>query len=405
MLRGSGQPPPPNKHLLISYYRLIFVLVFAIIVAMHALSEHDRSREANGFGQITPSKFMAERFGARFSLGIKPYDALNEYAAARGISPNVAFGVYNYARHWNLDRKDKLGHTIEFMDALHTTMDETEFFKSRSFNYISEDDMPGAFEQALGNARFMIGLTGTDLFRREGTDGRAEVYKAPINGSDFVLSCKGGAGAGTFSLDFAIGLDKGRGITNTSGELWRTGIDSETDRSSDGRTVRIIRTGSAVKYDPGKTERFAEFKKDFKITPPRALTFLTLYLAHSLGAERVKALTTLGGVRLSSLARSKNPYDYSKLFESTGFREMGENENWLTISNFQEDFYNAIATTAEDQNGLRTYEATGMHEVLEAFKNMTGPDGKPFPVELRFDEGKTETEKVLVAFKKIHGWR
>ncbi|HUQ85795.1 MAG TPA: hypothetical protein VM077_05720 [Candidatus Limnocylindrales bacterium] len=370
---------------------------------MLPISEHDRSREANRFRTTNPTSFMEEKFGGRKSLGMKPHDALILYASDRGISPNVAFGVYNYARHWNLDRKDHLGATVQFMDDLYTLTGKPDFFKSRSFNYISEDEMTRAYQQALGNADFMIKQVGMGLFTREDESARSIVYRAPINGTDFILSCKGGAGAGTFSLDFAIGVDKGRAATNTSGELWRTGIDTEGTEDEKGKAVRIIRTGSAVKFDPGKTEKFAEFKKVFKITPPRALAFLTLYLAHSLGAEKVKALSTTGAINLSSLRRSKNPYDYSQLFESVGF-EPGA-ENWHTIPNFQDSFYSTIETKPDNPNGLRSYETTGMHEVLEAFQNLRGSDGKPFPIKMGFDEGMPATERVLAVFKTIHGWR
>lgn len=356
---------------------------------------------------LTPARFIESNAAYQKTIGMRPLDAMTMYAQAQGISPDLALGVYQFAVRWNLARLTQLAPTLQFLDDLHEIAGSSGIFKSKSFNYLS--DKPTAtetFSDALGNARYMIGLVGPEVFGREGPR-RSTAFRAPIANSDFFLSCKGGSGAGAFSLDFAIGIDKGQEHTSTAGELWRTGIDTEDTDEGPGKTVRIIRTGSGVKKDLLKMEKFLEFRRKFKTSPPRALAFLALYFAHSLGAEHLKALSTQGALKLSSLSRSKDPYDYSQLFEGVGFSEDGENKNWLSITNLQENFHDAIRTTpGGDQNGLRSYEASGIHEVLDAFENLRGPDGNPFPVKLMLEaQDKSETERVLATFSDIHGWR
>ncbi len=367
--------------------------------------EHGGSDVGQMDPPLTATSFIEDRYRSRPFSGRRLYDVLGLYGAARGISPNVVFGVYNYARLRDVVGNDRLGKVLQFIDDLHELTGTPDFFKSRSFNYIFEgEEMAEVFNQALSNARFMVELAGVRFFAREHGK-RGIIFKAPIADSDFFLSLKGGSGAGTFSMDFAIGVDKGQKALSTLGELWRTGVDTEIPEDGQGRIVRIIRTGTGViRNDPLKTEKFKEFRKRFKITPQRALAFLALYFAYSLGAEGIKALSTNGAKRLSSLGRSANPYDYSQLFKGVGFVE-GENPHWLYVPDLPENFYFTLETTPENQNGLRAYEASGMHKVLEGFQSLQGPEGEECPIRLQFVETPEEMERVLAAFRNIHGWQ
>ncbi len=370
---------------------------------MSTVHEIDRSQDITP-PELTPEGFILENSRTRRNRGMRLFDGLNIYGERKGISPNLIFGVYNYARRWNLHTSPLGEPALKLLDDLHEVTDLPDFFKSRSFNYISEEEDPViAFSRASHNARYLISLVGQDFFASKDKE-RATIFKAPIADTKFFLSCKGGSGAGTFSLDFAIGIDWGQPFNKTSGELWRTGIDTETEDSAGSLATRIIRTGSAVKKDVDKIKGYSEFRKKFKISPQRCLAFLAMYVAHSLGAHELRALSTPGALRLSSLAKSKEAYDYSQLFEGVGFA-VGDNENWLEVPDLQNDFYRALETTPDNMNGLRRHEARGMHHILESFENLRGPDDQAFPIDLRFDEGKEETEKVLVAFGNIHGWR
>lgn len=354
--------------------------------------------------ELTPEGFIMENSRTRRGRGISLYEGLNIYGERNGISPNLIFGVYHYAKRWNLQTAPIGEPALRLLDDLHQVTDLPDFFKSRSFNYISEEEDPAvAFSRATHNARYLIGLVGQDFFASKDKE-RATIFKAPIADTNFFLSCKGGSGAGTFSLDFAIGIDWGQPFILPSGELWRTGIDTETEQPAGAFTTRIIRTGSGVKKDIDKIKAYPEFRKKFKISPQRALAFLSMYVAHSLGADELRALSTQGALRLSSLSRSKDPYDYTNLFSEIGLQE-GENPNWLSVPDLQTNFYPTIETSPDNQNGLRAHETRGMHHILEAFQGLRDSDGNDLPIKLRIDESREEIEKVLITFEKIHGWR
>ena len=370
---------------------------------MSSLAELDRPEHGTS-SVLTPAGFIEENSRTRRGRGMRLHEGLNIYGERKGISPNLIFGVYNYARRWNLHTPPLDEPALRLLDNLHEVTDLPDFFKSRSFNYISEEEDPAiAFSQALNNARYFVDLVGQDFFATKDEE-RATIFKAPIADTNFFLSCKGGSGAGTFSLDFAIGIDWGQPFIKPSGELWRTGIDTETVGSDETLTTRIIRTGSAVKNDVDKKKGYPEFRNKFKISPQRALAFLSMYVSRNLGAGRIDALTTEGAIALSTLGRSKTPYNYTNLFEGVGF-DHSDNPSWLSVSDLQENFYPTLETTPENQNGLRSHEANGMDKVLEAFKDLHGPDGQPFPIKLRVDEGIEETEKALAAFGNIYQWR
>lgn len=370
---------------------------------MSNLSELDHSQDAIP-PELTPEGFIMENSRTRRGRGMRLYEGLNIYGERKGVSPNLIFGIYQYAKRWNLHTPPLDVPALRLLDDLTKITGLPDFFKSRSFNYISEEKDPTiAFSQATDNARRLVGLVGQDFFAIKDKE-RATIFKAPIADTNFFLSCKGGSGAGTFSLDFAIGVDWGQPFILPSGELWRTGIDTETEQSAGAFTTRIIRTGSGVKKDIDKIKAYPEFRKKFKISPQRALAFLSMYVAHSLGTKDLKALSTEGALKLSTLARSKDPYDYTTLFSETGFQE-GENPNWLFVPDLQTNFYPTIETSPDNQRGLRAHETRGMHHVLEAFQNLADSNGNPLPIKLRNDESMEETERVLITFEKIHGWR
>lgn len=374
---------------------------------MVANAEREHSGQEGPKPTLTPDVFMAQRFGdPRPHFAGRLEDILNEYGVAREISPNLTFGIYKFVKKWNVQSKTGLSELLNFTDGIHKAAGNTDFYKSNSFNYISDKKtLPEVLDDALDNARTMAGIVGPEFFARDG-EKRATLFKTPIADTDFVLTCKGGAGAGTFSWDFAIGIDRDRDPLDTAGELWRIGLDTEKAENSEGRSMRIIRTGSGVRQqDPLKAEKLKEFKKKFKIAPSRALTFLSLYLAHSLGAENVKALTTEGAKNLSSLSNSKAPFDYSRLFIDAGFEEK-LNPNWFIIPNLAENFYSTLTTTSNQGHGLRGYEARGMHEIWLAFQNLQNQDGVSFPIKLEQDEVGEKSEKIIKTFRDIHsGWK
>jgi hypothetical protein len=151
------------------------------------------------------------------------------------IPKNICTGIARYFIEKNLYRSpEDLITAIQFIIEICGITNEQTFFKS--------NNPQSAFSQGSENAQFMISLMGMDFFLPSSQDPlvRKNLMLAELPGTDLYLSCKGGSGAGTFSLDFAIGVLKDN-KTKVGGELWRTGID--TEKTLDGRNVRIIRTG------------------------------------------------------------------------------------------------------------------------------------------------------------------
>lgn len=294
------------------------------------------------------------------------YKAIKACATYRGIQPDVAVGTNTFLQTKFLQEEFKLAQIVAFMVTLSELTDGINFYKSRSLNYLSESNDVGlVLDQTLENARFMTNLFGLDFFSRNCRfpERRKTFFRALIPDSDFYLTAKGGSGAGTFSVDLALAIAKGQDYTINTGEIWRTGFD--TEHLPDGkRGVRIIRTGTAVKHDPLKTAQFEEFKRSFKTSPARALTFILLYYAQKLHPDRLIAITTQGARRLSSLRKSRHSYDYTHLFQEIGFAGQ-EDESWLELA---------------DLANPRKKERAGFERLTEALHNLRDADGRTLPL-------------------------
>lgn len=334
--------------------------------------------------ELLPSQSLNEIVDLRSVLNVRQkdrfisrdrlYPVLEGYIAKLGIHPDVNFGINSFLKNKFPNPFFDLAPILEFAAALTVLTGGRNFFKSRSFNYISDNqDVGQVLHQALGNAQFMVGVFGTDFFSRNERSPlkRKTFFKAQIPDSNFYLSVKGGSGAGTFSVDFAIGVHKEHNWENTLGEIWRTGIDTET--LADGkRGVRIIRTGGGVRHESAKEAKFEEFKDHFKMPPARALSLMVVNYAQTVDPGRISALSTLGARTLSTLPNTPHSYDYSRLFRHLGFIEE-ENGLWLEKPADQLIYWL--------QPGRR--EKAGYERIQTAVGNLRDFAGEQFPAVLK----------------------
>lgn len=292
--------------------------------------------------------------------------AITHYGSALQLPTDARLGYTHYLINTFPDNHFNPRTLFEFLQSMIDITSGVNFHKSRSFNYLpTSDDVGEVLDQAAKNARFMVDVFGMGFFTRrsEFSTERATLFRSIIPDSNFYLSAKGGSGAGTFSVDFALGIEKGRGFDNTSGELWRGGFD--TEKLADGGVgARIIRTGNGVKFDSVKASKFDEFKSTFKISPARALTFVLLQCIGFLDPAKVSALTTEGAKTISSLPSKSTAYNYTALFREFGF-ESQASALWMELV---------------DKKSPRKREIPGMGRIFEAVESLVDSSGQPFPL-------------------------
>lgn len=282
-----------------------------------------------------------------------------------------------------------------------------DYFKSNSFKYmIDSQNFDEVAYQILMNMSFLIEVFGMDFFARslERSKNRKMFYQVPIEGTGCYLSCKGGSGAGTFSVDFAIGIDKGQS-KYISGELWRLGFDTYMEPGG-ARVGRIIKSGSGVSkkkdgYDE-KSEAFHSFLKETGILPQRALGFLTLYVMQDLGlnAARSVALETARNKKMSLNPGAGINFDYDKYACGLGFQD-GSEDGWHQVDDLQAGgLYRALVSRGRADAGLKRQEVEGLDRVLSAF---FGLGEKGCPLTICSLETRQELELAVLAAREISG--
>lgn len=321
------------------------------------------------------------------------------------VQSRVAFGLVKYFQAkgvtYNLDQFG------DFLSKVGGITGNVDYFKSNFFRYlIDSTDYDEVNFQMLENMKFWVELFGIDFFARSARspDARKTFYRAPIPDSGCVLTCKGGSGMGTFSMDLAI-ADEAGDSRKISGELWRLGIDSDFDRATGERSLRIIRTGSGVSSDEGvydsKRQVFRNFVRRMNILPQRALGFLALYLAHDLGVQKMKHLS-LPGVRDKHLIL--NPasgvnFDYDRAAESLGFNVDGR--LWHEIDDIGgKGMYDALVSPGKAGSGMKRHELEAMEPVIAAFREIER-QGSPLRVCSR--DTREELANAINAFGYISG--
>ena len=353
--------------------------------------------------------------GERYLTQEQFLTVINENSNGFSLPPqNVVRGICSYLIQKNLisigDITAEVRQVISFLETLNQMTKGNDFYKANALKYIYEgNNLEEVLQQILDNTNFWIDRFGVDFFTRYSprSKERKSLMIADID-DDFYLSMKPGNGVGTFALDFAIGL-KGRDFAQNvpSKEIWRTGID--TQKTGSQTSMRIIRTGGALKKANGnyeqKSEMYATFKKRYGVSPQRALAFLSMYIGKDLGVDEVKAITLEGArqKRLSLVGSSRINFDYTQLFKSVGFDET-QNPNWLSIGNPDNGFYPALETSPTESNGLRAYETTGMDNILNAFRELRDVfnSEQKNPLTVCANQTRNEIEQAMNTFRTIH---
>jgi hypothetical protein len=294
------------------------------------------------------------------------------------LNPNINGGLKVYFRSAvkSLGGSVSLETARQLISGVADYESELPLFSAQPIRYVPVAEIPeeglrrtaeSSVLAATDNMNYMLGRFGRLAFAADRYDKRktrAATWVAPID-EDFHLHLRGASGAGTFSIDFGLGVVDSNNASQMPvyKELWRTGID--TVSVDDRIGARFIRTGSGVKpNDPFKTVAFEEFRKRHKIMPQRLLGVLGLYFMRELEPAYALALNTEGARRYSTLGQSKGGCDYDGIFRNIGF-EPTSDQYWLSIPNFEEGFYNAIIAAR-----IRAREEPALNMATEALKNM-----------------------------------
>jgi len=310
--------------------------------------------------QVEPGSLLSnpQALALQVNTGLKEFMArtVNEFPG--NIPLEAARALVSEIAHYEIDRP---------------------LYSVHPFRYVPVPELPEAgYERtaestvtsALENARYMRERFGDVTFASQGPNQRRlrEVtWFAPVD-RDYHLNIRGGSGAGTFSIDFGLGvIDYNKKVPKYK-ELWRTGID--TAISGDALAARFIRTGTAIKEgrESFKGQSFDRFYKQHGILPQRLLGLVGLYFMRELEPDHAFALTTEGARRFSSLKHSKGGCDYTKIFGSLGFQAIGD-KNWLAITDFENGFYAAL----EASDNRKAAEDT-LNLALESLKTMITVD-------------------------------
>ncbi len=296
---------------------------------------------------------------------------------------------------------DQSDRVAAFLGDLGVVTQFKDFFKSNAFKYMTTStDLDHVLDQILTNAQFWISRFGMDFFARHPkySKQRGMFYKETIPGTGCYLSCKGGSGSGTFSVDLAIGVEKGQRF-HISGEVWRLGLD--TEQVEDGTAVRIVRCGSGMSpkkagYDE-KVQACGRFKKALKLHPSRALGLLAMYVAYDLGADSMKCLSLAGArdKRFTLIPASGVNYDYDAFAKGLGFRAKQGDMHWLHLPDLQDRFYDILVNRV----ALEPHEASGLDPVVDTFARLRDHGS---PLTICGDESEEEIARVMEAFRLIH---
>ncbi|HEX5796818.1 MAG TPA: hypothetical protein VFX86_00325 [Candidatus Saccharimonadales bacterium] len=241
----------------------------------------------------------------------------------------------------------------------------------------------GTVRSATMNMRMMRSMFGDQAFSaiaRKPRHHRAVVLSGQLD-EDYEIQVRGGAGAGTFSIDFGLGTRNQQ--SHSYNELWRSGVDTV---HAEGRLgTRFIRTGSGIKHDSDfggkKTASFKEFRRRYGMLPQRMIGMMGLYFMRELNPDFAVALTSEGATRLSTLGRSQGACDYTGIFRNIGFLP-SSNRYWQYIPEFNDEgFYDALTRA-----GIRKREADGLNRAADAINTASNVDGTVFPIKLCSDE-------------------
>ncbi|KKP36725.1 MAG: hypothetical protein UR28_C0039G0036 [Candidatus Peregrinibacteria bacterium GW2011_GWF2_33_10] len=316
------------------------------------------------------------------------------------LDEDLIFGLYNFfvINKQFVTSREAIRNLITFLYKMKALLHEDVPFKARSFSYPCESNFENTSSAVLYNAEYCLSVFGRDLFMNE--DGRRRrILSVDIEGTDFVLTCKGGNGTSTFSIEFAIAL---KSHNPANGEIWRAAMDFES--SPEGASIgRIISMGGAYCENKNgyeeKNEAYKLFYKKFRLRPQRTLIFLLLFLAYDLNLSEIKALSTVGAKEMSLLNRSREAMDYSYWLSSCGFSQLAF-PNWLYVCDLQRSFYDVLSKEhTPSRFSLMAHETDALDAMIDAFNKL---NLGVLPLRLCSRSSREELQRVFTAFYKIH---
>lgn len=195
-------------------------------------------------------------FGEINPANVRSRDPQSLLAPHQGeLSPAINGGLKKYIANivnrspGNLSRDT----VAEFVGGVAAYETDNPLFSATPFRYACLPDLPAlgvrfsgedTVKSAIQNMAYMQERFGSTAFAPElpsPRSVRAQTWVAPID-DDYQLHVRGASGAGTFSIDFGLGVIDHSNLTPNYKELWRAGVDTVHSEGSFG--ARFIRTGS-----------------------------------------------------------------------------------------------------------------------------------------------------------------
>jgi hypothetical protein len=261
-------------------------------------------------------------------------------------------------------------------EQIREAMDGSSRSMPTNLRYMQDRTAPlsDQLDRLVSNAAEIRSRMGYGFFRdRDGRSEREVHYSTLLLDGLLWLGIKGGSGAGSFSIDFAIGRVQRNDFRHMRGEMWRTGIDTIVDEN--GASARVIKQGSAMNRNKKgyeeKRELARKFYELYGISVPRAMTALTICAAHTLEKPTLQLVTqqTFSRPRYTGHSETKVKFDYQEHFRSMGFDGMPNNNKVLVFRGERRGFYKRLIDQDNTGSGLNRRELAGLDEIVHAFNN------------------------------------
>ncbi len=294
----------------------------------------------------------------------------------------VSLGIYLMKSGFSIDqlRTDESKNAIQAITPeVVRVLDGDEGSMPKNCRYMQDRTVPLETQLAVlaDNATRVHSAMGEDFFRNRQDRSEPMVhYTTGLLGGTMWLGVKGGSGAGSFSVDIAVGKIQRNDFRHMRGEMWRVGVDST---KTDGVVrSRVIKLGSAMTTNKnGNEEKRAlsrEFLNTYRISIPRAMAALALLAAHSIkGAEQLQLVTqrTFSEPKFTGHSGLGVKFDYVRLFSELGFDAPLDKAAVMTFPNEPYEFYRRFLDTDRKGQGIHCGELNGLEQIIASFNGAT----------------------------------
>ena len=269
-----------------------------------------------------------------------------EHGGGVGLSPDLALGLYRYLVRAEVFKQinshDQLIRLIDFIKSIQSFLSDSDPFKGKAFNYLSDETQLDQLQRELiSNLEMMTSTFGMSFFEADDANPRhrKRFYRTQIPNTELAMSCCGGQGAGTFSVEILIeeGMDR-----PLKGLIWQIGFDLPIIDGQ--RLLRIISSGSGIQPGENYEERIGtlrRFEGRYGLRIENALVLLCLYIAHDLKIDKVVGLSSLGATQLSRRKERDGCFSYDRLLTETGFHPSAS-PHWRELTQLQDALHTII---------------------------------------------------------------